>query len=124
MSLSIPCKWTSVFLFGPVAGILNVVHKFITTTDRRKAIAGAEFAVNTTRIGGLDAFNLDVDIPLTYGVDQCVGDTLCVGGIMCAQRNIPQILAFCKDIRAVAAPDFLFMNYANPMAMNTWAALH
>ena len=97
--------------------------KIITTTDRRQAIAGAEFVVNTTRIGGLDAFKLDVDIPLKYGVDQCVGDTLCVGGIMYAQRNIPQILAFCKDIREVAAPDCLFMNYANPMAMNTWAAL-
>ena len=97
--------------------------KIVTTTDRRKAIAGAEFVVNTTRIGGLDAFKLDVDIPLKYGVDQCVGDTLCAGGIMYGQRNIPQILAFCKDIREVAAPGCLFLNYANPNAMNTWAAI-
>ena len=46
---------------------------------------------------------LDIDIPLKYGVDQCVGDTLCAGGIMYGQRNIPQILDFCKDIREVAA---------------------
>ncbi|MBI4928850.1 MAG: alpha-glucosidase/alpha-galactosidase, partial [Anaerolineae bacterium] len=77
---------------------------------------------NTTRIGGLEAFALDVDIPLKYGVDQCVGDTLCAGGIMYGQRNIPQILDFCKDIREVSAPDALFLNYANPNAMNTWAA--
>ena len=97
--------------------------KIVTTTDRRKAVEGAEFVINTTRIGGLDAFKLDVDIPLKYGVDQCVGDTLCTGGIMYGQRNIPQILAFCKDIREVADPDCLFLNYANPNAMNTWAAI-
>lgn len=97
--------------------------RIIPTTDRRKAIAGAEFVINTTRIGGLDAFKLDIDIPLKYGVDQCVGDTLCIGGIMYGQRNIPQILAFCKDIREVAAPGCMFLNYANPNAMNTWAAI-
>ena len=47
---------------------------------------------------------LDIDIPLKYGVDQCVGDTLCAGGIMYGQRNIPAMLDFCKDIREVAKP--------------------
>ena len=56
-------------------------------------------------------------------MDQCVGDTLCAGGIMYGQRNIPCILGFCKDMREAAKPDVLFLNYANPMAMNTWAAL-
>ncbi|MGB0604120.1 MAG: alpha-glucosidase/alpha-galactosidase [Candidatus Latescibacterota bacterium] len=97
--------------------------KLSTSTQRRRALDGADYVLNTTRIGGLDAFALDVDIPLKYGVDQCVGDTLCAGGIMYGQRNIPQVLAFCKDIREVAADDALFLNYANPMAMNTWAAL-
>ncbi|MFN2350374.1 MAG: alpha-glucosidase/alpha-galactosidase, partial [Kiritimatiellia bacterium] len=50
-------------------------------------------------------------------------DTLCAGGIMYGQRNIPQILAFCKDIREVARPGAWLLNYANPNAMNTWAAL-
>ena len=97
--------------------------KLSTSTQRRRALDGADYVLNTTRIGGLDAFALDVDIPLKYGVDQCVGDTLCAGGIMYGQRNIPQVLSFCKDIREVAADDALFLNYANPMAMNTWAAL-
>lgn len=46
------------------------------TTNRRAALEGADYVVNCTRIGGLEAFQLDVDIPLKYGVDQCVGDTL------------------------------------------------
>lgn len=97
--------------------------KLTTTSSRKRALEGADYVLNTTRIGGLEAFQLDIDIPLKYGVDQCVGDTLCAGGIMYGQRNIPQILAFCDDMAAVSATDVLFLNYANPMAMNTWAAL-
>jgi alpha-galactosidase len=93
------------------------------TLDRRRALDGADYVVNCTRIGGLEAFRLDIDIPLKYGVDQCVGDTLCAGGIMYGQRNIPCVLDFCKDIRQVAGPGALFLNYANPNAMNTWAAI-
>jgi alpha-galactosidase len=93
------------------------------TLDRRAALADADYVINCTRIGGLEAFITDIEIPLEYGVDQCVGDTLCVGGIMYGQRNIPAILDFCRDMRELASPDVLFMNYANPMAMNTWAAL-
>jgi alpha-galactosidase len=100
----------------------HLAAKVMATTDRRKAIAGAKYIINATRIGGLEAFATDIDIPLKYGVDQCVGDTLCAGGIMYGQRNIPQILDFCKDIREVAQPNALFLNYANPNAMNTWAA--
>ncbi len=96
--------------------------KVVSTMNRREAVRNADYVINVTRIGGLKAFEFDIDIPLKYGVDQCVGDTLCAGGIMYGQRNIPQILAFCKDIREVAKPGVLFMNYANPNAMNTWAA--
>ena len=52
------------------------------TTDRREAFTNARYIINCVRIGGLPAFEMDVDIPLKYGVDQCVGDTLCTGGIM------------------------------------------
>ena len=34
-----------------------------------------------------------------------------------------RLLDFCKDIREVAEPNALLLNYANPMAMMTWAAL-
>ncbi len=101
----------------------NLPATITSTTDRRRALEGADYVFNVTRIGGLEAFKHDIDIPLKYGIDQCVGDTLCAGGIMYGQRNIPCILDFCRDMREVSAADVLFMNYANPMAMNTWAAL-
>ncbi|MCD7107691.1 alpha-glucosidase/alpha-galactosidase [Rhizobium sp. DKSPLA3] len=93
------------------------------TTDRRKAIEGARYVISCVRVGGLGAYADDIRIPLKYGVDQCVGDTICAGGILYGQRNIPVILDFCKDIRALAEPGAKFLNYANPMAMNTWAAI-
>jgi alpha-galactosidase len=95
--------------------------KVESTTDRRAAIAEADYVICMIRQGGLEAFQTDIDIPLKYGVDQCVGDTLCAGGIMYAQRTIPALLDFCRDIREVAKPGALFLNYSNPMAMNTWA---
>lgn len=99
---------------------LNI--KIQATTERRKAFKDAKYIFNMTRIGGLEAFASDIEIPLKYGVDQCVGDTLCTGGIMYGQRGIVAILDFCKDIREVASSDCLFMSYGNPNAMLTWAA--
>ena len=100
----------------------GVTARLSATTDRRTALKGANYVFSVVRVGGLEAFQHDIDIPLKYGVDQCVGDTLAPGGILYGQRNIPVILDFCRDIREVAAPGCVFMNYANPMAMNTWAA--
>jgi alpha-galactosidase len=93
------------------------------TTDRRRALEGARYVMNVVRIGGLEAFADDIRIPLKYGVDQCVGDTICAGGILYGQRGIAAIMEFCHDIREVCEPNVLLLNYANPMAMMTWAAI-
>jgi len=92
------------------------------TLNRREALTDARYVFCVVRIGGLEAFRHDVEIPLKYGVDQCVGDTLCAGGLMYAQRGIPALLEFCKDIAEVSEPNALLLNYANPMAMMTMAA--
>lgn len=101
----------------------GITTKIQSTTDRREAFKGARYIINCVRIGGVEAFATDIDIPLQYGIDQCVGDTLCIGGIMYGQRVIPALLDFCKDIREVAEPDALLLNYSNPNAMATWAAI-
>ncbi len=93
-----------------------------SSVNRRTALKDARYIFNVTRIGGLDAFATDIEIPLSYGVDQCVGDTLCTGGIMYGQRGIRAILDFCKDIRECSEAGAKLFNYANPMAMLTWAA--
>ncbi|MBQ7916621.1 MAG: alpha-glucosidase/alpha-galactosidase [Firmicutes bacterium] len=95
--------------------------KIHATLDRREAFTGAKYVINCVRIGMLEGFTTDVEIPLKYGVDQCVGDTLCIGGIMYGQRGIAAMLEFCKDIREVALPGCILLNYSNPNAMVTWA---
>lgn len=100
----------------------NGLHiKIHPTLDRREAFQGAKYVINAVRIGMLEAFEKDIDVALRYGIDQCVGDTLCAGGIMYGQRGVDAMLGFCKDIREVAAPGCILLNYANPNAMVTWA---
>ncbi len=99
----------------------GITTQIQATTDRREAFRNARYIINLVRVGGLPAFETDIDIPLKYGVDQCVGDTLCIGGIMYGQRVIAAVLDFCRDIREVAEPGALLLNYANPNAMVTWA---
>ncbi len=94
--------------------------KIKTTLDQREAVTGARYVIDCARIGLLDAFELDINIPLKYGVDQCVGDTLSAGGIMYAQRDIAMLEVLCRDIRETAEPGCMLLNYTNPNAMVTW----
>ena len=91
--------------------------------EREEALRDADYVINAARVGGLEAFTTDVEIPLNYGIDQCVGDTICAGGLMYGQRTIPMVLELCAQIEEYAKPGAMLLNYANPMAMNTWAAL-
>ena len=59
------------------------------TLDRREAIRDADFVVVMIQVGGVDAFELDYKIPLKYGVDQCIADSLGPGGIFRGLRTIP-----------------------------------
>lgn len=91
------------------------------TTDRRASLEGADFVVVTFQVGGLDAYTHDVEIPREYGLDQPVGDTMNPGGIFRGLRTIEVLKGLCADVRELC-PDALMLNYANPMAINTWAA--
>jgi len=94
--------------------------KAIVTTDRREALAGADYVIASFQIGGVSAFEADYKIPLKYGVDQCIGDTLGPGGVFRALRSIPVILDVARDMEELC-PKALLLNYVNPMAMVCWA---
>lgn len=95
--------------------------KVTATTNRREAVRGARYVITTFQQGGLGAYQLDIDIPQKYGVEQCVGDTLGPGGVFRALRTIPVLLDLADDMQAVGHPDALLLNYVNPMAANCWA---
>ena len=94
--------------------------KVWATTDRRKALDGADYVVIMIQVGGMDAFQADYEIPLKYGVDQCIGDTQSAGAIFRALRTIPVLIDIAKDVKQLC-PNALLLNYANPMAANCWA---
>jgi alpha-galactosidase len=98
----------------------NLPSKVWATTDRRQALEGADYVIIMIQIGGADAFQLDWEIPLKYGVDQCIGDSLGPGGVFRALRTIPVLMDIAKDVMELC-PDAYLLNYANPMAANCWA---
>jgi alpha-galactosidase len=98
-------------------GLASTVH---VTTDRREAVRDADYVIATFNVGGLDATLLDYEIPMRYGVDQCIGDTLGPGGVFRALRGIPVALDLAGDMRELC-PGAVLLNYVNPMAMACWA---
>jgi alpha-galactosidase len=57
--------------------------------ERRELLPGSDCIVNTVEVAGLANVRYDFEIPLKYGIDQCVGDTIGPGGIFKALRAGP-----------------------------------
>ena len=91
------------------------------TTDRAEALPGSHYVINTIEVAGLDCVEPDYQIPLKYGVDQCIGDTIGPGGIFKALRTGPAWLDIVADVERLA-PGAVVMNYTNPMSILTLAA--
>jgi len=87
-----------------------------SSADRRKVLAGSDYIVNCIEVFGLEAVKTDYEIPLKYGVDQCIGDTVGPGGLFKALRTVPVWLEVLKDIEALC-PGAYVLNYTNPMSI-------
>jgi alpha-galactosidase len=96
--------------------------KVASSTQRRDLLDGSDFVVNSIEVAGLHNVRHDYDIPMRYGVDQCIGDTIGPGGIFKALRTGPAWLEICEDIER-QAPRAIVLNYTNPMSILTLAAL-
>jgi alpha-galactosidase len=91
------------------------------TTDRQRALDGADYAISMFQVGGYEPGTVrDFAVPKAYGLRQTIADTLGIGGIMRGLRTIPVLLDMCREMEA-RCPDVTFLNYVNPMAMNCWA---
>ena len=95
------------------------IECYVGEENRKEALRGADFVVNAIQVGGYDPCTIiDFEIPKKYGLQQTIGDTLGIGGIMRALRTIPVMNDFANDMADVC-PDALLLNYTNPMAMLT-----
>lgn len=86
------------------------------TTDRAKALEGADGVLITILNGGINIWRNDIEIPKKYGVDTNVGDTRGPSGIFRYLRTAPVMLDIARDI-VKYAPGAVLLNYTNPMAM-------
>lgn len=112
---------TSEIVAHRVAEFLGARPKIEATLDRRAALDGADYAISMFQVGGYKPSTvIDFEIPSKYGLRQTIADTLGIGGIMRGLRTIPVFLDICKDMQELC-PDVTFLQYVNPMAMNTWA---
>ncbi len=104
-----------------VAEFFGAKPKIEATFDRHQALDGADYAISMFQVGGYKPSTMiDFEIPKKYGIRQTIADTLGIGGIMRGLRTIPVFLDICKDMEELC-PDVMFLQYVNPMAMNTWA---
>lgn len=92
------------------------------STERRDLLAGSDFIINSIEVAGKANVRHDFDIPLKYGVNQCIGDTIGPGGIFKALRTGPAWLDILHDAEQLC-PQALVLNYTNPMSILTLAAL-
>lgn len=91
------------------------------TTDRRRALDGADYAICMIQVGGYKPSTVvDFELPKKYGLRQTIADTLGIGGIMRGLRTVPVLLDMCRDMEELC-PDVTFLQYVNPMAINCWA---
>src|SRR5438105_10061227 len=92
------------------------------STDRMEVLGGSDYVINSIEVAGLKNVRFDYDIPMRYGVDQCIGDTIGPGGIFKALRTGPAWLDIVSDVQRIA-PKAAILNYTNPMSILTLAAL-
>jgi alpha-galactosidase len=85
--------------------------------DRRTALAGADYVINSVQVGMHAATVRDFEIPARFGLRQTIGDTLGIGGIFRGLRTFPVLAGIAADMRELC-PDAWLLNYTNPMAMN------
>jgi alpha-galactosidase len=93
--------------------------KIESTTNRRQALAGADYVFVTIRVGKYQQ-PLPKSPTAFYGVELGRGDTIGAGGVFYGARHVPVLLDICRDMEELCPNAWLF-NYTNPMAIISWA---
>ena len=99
------------------AAALRVHPEIVTSLDRRAALDGADYVINSIQVGMHAATVRDFEVPASFGLRQTIGDTLGVGGIFRGLRTFPVLDGIARDMTEIC-PNAWLLNYTNPMAMN------
>lgn len=83
------------------------------TMDKRKALLGAEFVVNSIAIKRGELWEQDFLIPKKYGIRHTLGENGGPGGLFFTMRTLPVIIDIMKDMEELC-PNAYFINFSNP----------
>ena len=93
--------------------------KIESTTNRQKALEGADYVFITIRVE--DQMIARTTVKLSRNMaSESSPDTVGAGGIFYGLRNGQVILDICRDMEQLC-PDAWLMNYTNPMSIISWA---
>lgn len=81
--------------------------------ERREALPGAEFIVNSLAIERCELWKHDFQVPLKHGIRHCLGENGGPGALFFGMRTIPLIMDICRDIEELC-PNAWFLNFSNP----------
>ena len=99
---------------------LNCKANITASTRLEEALAGAKYIVTVIRAGTPAMQDLEYEIPRSYGVEQVVGDSLGPGGIFRGLRVLKELFKIA-DVAEKVCPGAVWLNYVNPMSLNTIA---
>jgi 6-phospho-beta-glucosidase len=102
-----------------MAAARKAPFRVVLSSDRRAAVEGAQYVLTQLRVGGMQARRNDEYLGRRHGL---IGqETTGVGGMAKALRTIPVMLGIAADIRELAAPGALLVNFTNPAGLVTEA---
>jgi alpha-galactosidase len=90
------------------------------TLKQKEALDGVDFAIVAISVGGMAAWESDIEIPARHGVFMHIADSIGPGGIFRALRNTPVVASVAEDV-ATLAPHATVLNYTNPASANAMA---
>jgi len=88
--------------------------KVQATTDRRRALRGADFVVTMVEVNRDRLWQQDLTIPHKHGVMQVLGENGGPGGLAHTLRTVPLVLEVAEDMERLC-PEAWLLNYSNPL---------
>src|SRR5256712_7781693 len=108
-------------LAGRILARRGWTGRLILTSDRDRALDGADFVVVQLRVGGQAARLRDETIPLEFG---CIGqETTGPGGFAKALRTVPVVLDIAESTARIGAKGAWVVDFTNPVGIVTQALL-
>ena len=107
-------------LASHLAGSSGQQLKVVATTDQAEALTGADFVIVAISVGGMAAWETDIEVPARHGIFMHIADSVGPGGIMRSLRNTPVVASVARDVAEVA-PEAIVLNYTNPASANAMA---